>query len=172
MLAKSKSSSAINLSLLRARRAKLVDQTSATLCKDEFDFIAFGNVRPFGSNTSLHKVPSWLHINKGTPQIARVCFFLIPTVTGSATFNHKSCTSQIVLNFHCQSSWIESIASSVENWIGPSAGRCPWRIWPDDGWEWRSAAVRWRSRTFRNCCWKKGDSDASRKVNFVCCLLV
>ncbi|XP_066148076.1 general transcriptional corepressor trfA-like [Euwallacea fornicatus] len=65
VLAKSKSSSAINLSLLRARRAKLTDQACAPLCKDEFDFIAFGDVRPFGSNTSLHNVVSWMHVNKG-----------------------------------------------------------------------------------------------------------
>lgn len=89
MLAKSKSSSAINLSLLRTRRAKLDDQTSAPLCKDEFDFIAFGNVRPFGSNTSLHKVPSWLHINKGTLQDDEVVFFFSPkNFRVVQTFNH------------------------------------------------------------------------------------
>lgn len=66
VLAKSKSSSAINLSLLRARRAKLEQPSAAApLCKDEFDFIAFGDVRSVGSSTSLHKFPSWLHLNKG-----------------------------------------------------------------------------------------------------------
>ncbi|ENN79924.1 hypothetical protein YQE_03743, partial [Dendroctonus ponderosae] len=70
-LAKSKSSSAINLSLLRARRAKVMDNGSAALCKDEFDFIPFCESRLTGSSTSLHKFPSWLHINKGESKVSQ-----------------------------------------------------------------------------------------------------
>ncbi|CAG9761205.1 unnamed protein product [Ceutorhynchus assimilis] len=70
ILAKSKSSSAINLSLLRTRRAKLLEQ-SAPLCKDEFDFIAFGDVKSAGSSTSLHRFPSWLHLNKGEAKVSQ-----------------------------------------------------------------------------------------------------
>lgn len=75
VLAKAKSSSAINLNLLRTRRNKILEQVAARCgAKDvqkEFDFIAFGsvnNVSGLGSQTSLHnlsKQPSWLHIHKG-----------------------------------------------------------------------------------------------------------
>uniref|UniRef100_V5I8L3 Rho guanine nucleotide exchange factor 12 n=1 Tax=Anoplophora glabripennis TaxID=217634 RepID=V5I8L3_ANOGL len=71
VLAKAKSSSAINLNLLRTRRNKILEQVAARCgAKDvqkEFDFIAFGsvnNVASLGSQTSLHKLPSWLHIHK------------------------------------------------------------------------------------------------------------
>ncbi|KAJ8922199.1 hypothetical protein NQ315_004136 [Exocentrus adspersus] len=71
VLAKAKSSSAINLNLLRTRRNKILEQVAARCgSKDvqkEFDFIAFGsvnNVAALGSQTSLNKQPSWLHIHK------------------------------------------------------------------------------------------------------------
>lgn len=77
-LAKAKSSSAINLSLLRTRRDKILEKVASRLgakdVQNEFDFIAFGSVnnvpglvnsdRLFGSQTSLQKHPSWLHIHK------------------------------------------------------------------------------------------------------------
>nr|CAH7747399.1 unnamed protein product [Callosobruchus chinensis] len=75
-LAKSKSSSAINLNLLRARRNKILEQVASRFgVKDvgnEFDFIAFGSMNNvaaigrdiFGSQRSLQKQPSWLHIHK------------------------------------------------------------------------------------------------------------
>ncbi|CAH1989358.1 unnamed protein product [Acanthoscelides obtectus] len=76
VLAKSKSSSAINLNLLRARRNKILEQVASRFgVKDvgnEFDFIAFGSMNNvaaigrdiFGSQRSLQKQPSWLHIHK------------------------------------------------------------------------------------------------------------
>lgn len=79
VMEKSKSSSAINLSLWKSRRNKLVEQMSAKSgglsgssqdVQNEFDFIAFGSVNSIarsgglGSQTSLQKQPSWLHIYK------------------------------------------------------------------------------------------------------------
>ncbi|KAG5882228.1 hypothetical protein JTB14_007203 [Gonioctena quinquepunctata] len=77
VLAKAKSSSAINLSLLRTRRNQILGKVAGKFgAKDvgnEFDFIAFGSVnnvaalgendKLYGSQTSLQKQPSWLHIH-------------------------------------------------------------------------------------------------------------
>lgn len=54
VLAKSKSSSAINLNLLRTRRNKLLDQAkkNCKIVQNEFDFIAFGAVRSAGLQVS------------------------------------------------------------------------------------------------------------------------
>lgn len=38
---------------------------AAAICKDEFDFIAFDDLHPAGSTTSLNIFPTWLYINKG-----------------------------------------------------------------------------------------------------------
>ncbi|XP_057651107.1 uncharacterized protein LOC130890800 [Diorhabda carinulata] len=85
LLAKAKSSSSINLSLLRARRNQLMEKVASKFgskdVHDEFDFITFGNVPGFGSvnnlngifgsQTSLQKQPSWLHIHKEEKGIVR-----------------------------------------------------------------------------------------------------
>lgn len=65
VLAKSKSSSAINLSLLRVRRNKLLEQAkkNCTLVHNEFDFIAFGGLNSsFGLRkcNSIDKVATTL----------------------------------------------------------------------------------------------------------------
>lgn len=78
VMEKSKSSSAINLSLWKSKRNKLMEQmaskTGGLYCssqdvQNEFDFIAFGSVSniprsSLGSQSSLQKQPSWLHIHK------------------------------------------------------------------------------------------------------------
>lgn len=83
ILAKSKSSSAINLNLLRTRRNKIMEQIrkNSKSVQDEFDFISFNGIenssvqltRKFGSqnlvntfNDSVYSRPaSWLHGNTG-----------------------------------------------------------------------------------------------------------
>ncbi|KAF2883487.1 hypothetical protein ILUMI_22660, partial [Ignelater luminosus] len=72
ILAKSKSSSAINLNLLRTRRNKLLEQAkrNCKIVQNEFDFIAFGAVRSagvqvsrkFGNNTLTSSISSGLDI--------------------------------------------------------------------------------------------------------------
>lgn len=67
---KAKSSSAINLNLLRNRKNKILDN-SCTDVQSEFDFIAFGGLngplqkpRQFGSQTAIsghNRTPSWLN---------------------------------------------------------------------------------------------------------------
>ncbi|CAG9824246.1 unnamed protein product [Phaedon cochleariae] len=82
VLAKAKSSSAINLSLLRTRRNQIMEKVASRMgAKDvqsEFDFIAFGSVnnltqdRLYGSQTSLQsmqKQPSWLHIHREEKEV-------------------------------------------------------------------------------------------------------
>lgn len=79
VMEKAKSSSAINLSLWKSRRNKIVEQMASKATglscssqdvQNEFDFIAFGSVNNiarsggFGSQNSLQKQPSWLHIHK------------------------------------------------------------------------------------------------------------
>lgn len=75
VLTKAKSSSSINLNMLRTRRNKIMEQVFGTKdVHNEFEFIGFGSVNNvaglgksdvvFGSQRSLHKPPSWLHIHK------------------------------------------------------------------------------------------------------------
>lgn len=66
LLAKAKSSSAINLSLLRMRRSRILEQVKEGRCKDvfdEFDFIAFGGFRDkFGGSQKIsvkEEAPTW-----------------------------------------------------------------------------------------------------------------
>lgn len=93
IMEKSKSSSAINLSLWKSRRNKLAEQISAKSSglsgssqdvQDEFAFIAFGSVNSiarsgaYGSQTSLQKQPSWLHIYKECSEGNLYHIFLVP----------------------------------------------------------------------------------------------
>lgn len=81
VLAKSKSSSSINLNLLRTRRNKLMEhiRKNSKSVQDEFDFISFSNIqnaginRTFGSQNLINTLSetvyrrpvSWLHRNTG-----------------------------------------------------------------------------------------------------------
>lgn len=96
IMEKSKSSSAINLSLWKSKRNKLMEQMASKTSilsgssqdvQNEFDFIAFGSVNniarsgggggggAFGSQTSLQKQPSWLHIHKACAEGKLIHYF-------------------------------------------------------------------------------------------------
>ncbi|KAJ3662252.1 hypothetical protein Zmor_006608 [Zophobas morio] len=66
LLAKAKSSSAINISLLRMRRSRIFEQLKEGRCKeafDEFDFIAFGGFRDkFGGSQKITTVTEDPHV--------------------------------------------------------------------------------------------------------------
>lgn len=96
VMEKSKSSSAINLSLWKSRRSKLIESmvakasglsTSSQDVQNEFDFIAFGSVNNiarncgYGSQTSLQKQPSWLHIHKEQCETEGKSFILLVNIT-------------------------------------------------------------------------------------------
>lgn len=75
MLAKAKSSSAINLNLLRMRRNRILEQVKERRCKDvfdEFDFIAFGGFRDkFGGSQKISITtdhPTQKQLDKTTPE--------------------------------------------------------------------------------------------------------
>ncbi|KAK9891315.1 hypothetical protein WA026_014557 [Henosepilachna vigintioctopunctata] len=115
-LEKAKSSSAINLNLLRTRRNKIMEQVKKRNCqeaKNEFDFVGFGNVlndsllfskRLSSSQTHVGDAgrrlpPSWLHETIGNEFPFKFSFYSLPMCIDAVFGGICRCCFRLDLKF-------------------------------------------------------------------------